>query len=118
MIAILTNQGSISLKDDPKTIKSDQRSLSNFKAKISLVLSQLDLPVTLLAATARDQYRKPRTQMWHELLEELDADAHGGLDLTACFFVGDAGGRPARGTSRADHACSDRLVIDVHLMRD
>lgn len=46
--------------------------------------------------------------MWHELLEEFDLDEHNGPDLAACFFVGDAGGRPARSDAKADHSCSDR----------
>lgn len=108
VIVILTNQGSLSLKNDSKTVKSDQKRLVNFKAKVGAVFSQLDFPLTLLAATARDQYRKPRTQMWHEVLDEFDLDANNGPDMTACFFVGDAGGRPARSNARADHSCSDR----------
>ena len=98
----------MSLKNDPKTLKADQRSLANFKAKTSSVLSHFDFPVLLLAATARDVYRKPRTGMWRELLEELDLDESEGVDLQASFFVGDAGGRAAGGEKRADHACSDR----------
>lgn len=108
VIVVLTNQGSISLKNDPKTVKSDQRRLASFKTKVESVLSHLDFPVLLFAATARDQYRKPRTQMWHEVLDEFDLDANHGLDRTACFFVGDAGGRPAKSNARADHSCSDR----------
>ena len=49
--------------------------------------------------------------MWDELLEEIDLDVHGGPDLPACFFVGDAGGRPARSGTKADHASSDRSNI-------
>lgn len=107
-VTILTNQGRINLKSDPKTVNSDQRSLSSFKAKVGFILSQLDFPVTLFAATARDQYRKPRTRMWDELLEEFDLGKHDGPDLMSCFFVGDAGGRPARSDAKADHSCSDR----------
>ena len=98
----------MSLKTDSKTIKSDQRSLANFKSKASSVFNQLDIPVTLLAASARDQYRKPRTGMWTELLDELDLDVSDGPDLQASFFVGDAGGRAARSGIKADHSCSDR----------
>ena len=107
-IAIITNQGSVSLRNDTKTIKSDQRSLANFKAKVASVFSQLDFPVLLLAATARDCYRKPRIGMWKELLDELDLNEGDGPDLQASFFVGDAGGRATRTNARADHACSDR----------
>ncbi|KAI4141881.1 MAG: hypothetical protein L6R39_005156 [Caloplaca ligustica] len=108
MISILSNQGSIGLKDDPKTIKSDQKNLANFKSKAHSVFNQLDIPIVLLAATARDQYRKPRTGMWTELLEEFDLDTKEGPDLGASFFVGDAGGRAARTGAKADHSCSDR----------
>ena len=71
-------------------------------------MSNFDFPITLLAATARDQYRKPRTGMWNELLEELDLEVGTGPDLSTSFFVGDAGGRPARKNFKADHSCSDR----------
>ncbi|KAI4257989.1 MAG: hypothetical protein L6R42_005354 [Xanthoria sp. 1 TBL-2021] len=107
-ISILSNQGSIGLKNDPKSIKGDPKSLSNFKSKVSAVFNQLDIPIILLAASARDRYRKPRTGMWNELLEELDLDDSEGADLGASFFVGDAGGRAARSGAKADHSCSDR----------
>lgn len=106
-IAILTNQGSISLKNDPRTLKADQRSLANFKSKVGAVFAHFDFPILLLAATGRDRYRKPRTGMWGEVLEEFDLN-EGGVDLEGSFFVGDAGGRAARGSTKADHACSDR----------
>ncbi|MCJ1469682.1 hypothetical protein MMC07_008318 [Pseudocyphellaria aurata] len=108
VIVVLTNQGSISLKNDPKTLKSDQKRLADFKAKVDSVFGQLDFPITLLAATARDQYRKPRTRMWNEVVDEFDLDTNHGPDMTSCFFVGDAGGRPAKSNARADHSCSDR----------
>ncbi len=111
-IAILTNQGSVSLKNDPRTIKSDQKSLLIFKTKVNTVLNHFDFPVTLLAATARDQYRKPRAGMWNELLEELDLEIGDGPDMSASFFIGDAGGRPARKNVKADHSCSDRNLAD------
>ena len=107
-IVIITNQGSISLRKDPKTIKSDQRSLANFKTKITSIFSHFDFPILLLAATARDCYRKPRIGMWKEVLEDLDFDEGNGPDLQSSFFVGDAGGRAARIKAKADHACSDR----------
>lgn len=107
-IAIITNQGSVSLRNDPKTIKSDQRSLGNFKTKVASVFSHFDFPILLLAATARDRYRKPRIGTWEQLLEDLDLDEGEGPILHSSFFVGDAGGRAARTNSKADHACSDR----------
>ena len=107
-IVIITNQGSVSLKSNSKTIKSDQRSLANFKTKVASVLSHFDFPILLLAATARDCYRKPRIGAWNELIDHLDLDEGDGVDLQSSLFVGDAGGRAARTNAKADHACSDR----------
>ena len=109
-IVIITNQGSISLRNDPKTLKSDQRSLANFKTKVASVLGHFDFPTLLLAATARDCYRKPRIGTWKQLLDDLDLDEGDGPNLQCSFFVGDAGGRAARSNGKADHACSDRQV--------
>lgn len=107
----MSNQGGISLKPNPKTVKSDQKRLADFKAKVAAVLAQLDLPISVYAATGRDQYRKPRTGMWHELLEDYDIEAADAVDLENSFFVGDAGGREAvKGGASKDFSCSDRFV--------
>ncbi|KAF1849978.1 PNK3P-domain-containing protein [Cucurbitaria berberidis CBS 394.84] len=109
LIAIVSNQGGISLKPDPKTVKSDQKRLADFKGKVSAVLNQLDLPIYVYAATARDQYRKPRTGMWQELVEDYDLDSASSVDLENSLFVGDAGGRDAgAGGAGKDHSCVDR----------
>lgn len=108
LVVVISNQGGISLKSDPKTVKSDQRRLSQFKAKVSSVFAQLDFAISIYAATTRDQYRKPRTGVWKELVEDFDLDAEGGLDLQQSIFVGDAGGRSASGGTKADHSSSDR----------
>lgn len=111
LLAIVSNQAGITLTPDPKKIKSDQKRLADFKSKASTVLKQLDLPVTLYAATAHDLYRKPRTGMWQELLEEYDLESEGAVDLSACLFVGDAAGRGATGSGlKADFSCGDRYV--------
>ncbi|KAF2184429.1 PNK3P-domain-containing protein [Zopfia rhizophila CBS 207.26] len=108
LVAVLSNQGGISLKGDPKTVKSDQRRLANFKTKVSAVLTQLDLPISVYAATGRDQYRKPRVGMWQELLEDYDIVPAASIDLENSFFVGDAGGREAVAGGVKDHSCVDR----------
>lgn len=111
LLAVVSNQGGISLKPDPKTVKSDQKRLAEFKGKVSAVLSQLDLPVTLYAATGRDEYRKPRVGMWQELLDDHDLDGIDFVDLDNSFFVGDAGGRDAvAGITVKDHSCVDRYA--------
>ncbi|KAH7360036.1 polynucleotide kinase 3 phosphatase-domain-containing protein [Pyrenochaeta sp. MPI-SDFR-AT-0127] len=109
LIAIVSNQGGISLKPDPKTVKSDQKRLADFKSKVGAVLNQLDIPISVYAATRRDQYRKPRSGMWQELLDDYDLDHADLLDLETSFFVGDAGGREAvPGGAVKDHSCADR----------
>ncbi|CAA9964302.1 polynucleotide kinase3phosphatase [Pyrenophora teres f. maculata] len=109
LIAIISNQGGISLKPDPKTVKSDQKRLADFKTKVTAVLTQLDLPISIYAATSRDQYRKPRMGMWQELLEDYDVEHADTVDLENSVFVGDAGGREAvAGSAAKDHSCSDR----------
>lgn len=110
LIVILSNQGGISLRSDPKSVKSDQKRLADFKRKVASVFNQLNLPISLYAATARDQYRKPRTGMWTEMLEDHDLEVSESLDLNSSLFVGDAGGRLSMGGVGIDHACSDRYV--------
>ena len=111
LIAIISNQGGISLKPAPKTLKSDQKRLADFKTKVTAVLTQLDLPISIYAATSRDQYRKPRTGMWQELLEDYDMENTEVIGLNGSVFVGDAGGREAvAGGIVKDHSCSDRFV--------
>jgi DNA 3'-phosphatase len=105
----MSNQAGISLKSDPKSLKSDQKRLADFKTKVSAVLNQLDLPIAVYAATERDQYRKPRVGMWQEMLEDYDLESADAVDLANSFFVGDAGGREAvPGGAPKDHSCVDR----------
>jgi bifunctional polynucleotide phosphatase/kinase len=112
-VIILTNQGGLTLHPDPKakTPKSHAERVPSFKQKCSAVLSQLDIPLTLYAATGKDKFRKPRTGMWEELCRDYELDETN-LDLESSIFVGDAGGRKAElkgGKAIAkDFSCSDR----------
>ena len=110
-VTILSNQGGISLKTDTKGAKSDPKQLSDFKSKVGYVLAQLDFPISIYAATGKDQYRKPRAGMWQELLEAYDLKVQDELDLENSVFVGDAGGRLARDKLKADHSSSDRSIV-------
>ena len=101
------------MKSDPKTIKADQRNLANFKAKVSAVFKNLDFPISIYAATSRDEYRKPRVGMWKEMLEDYDLDVGQGVNLAGSFFVGDAGGREAGKDRVKDFSCSDRYMSEV-----
>lgn len=108
LVAILSNQAGISLDPASKTAKADKKSLTNFKTKANAVLAQLDLPISLYAATRHDRFRKPRTGMWDELLRDRGLLEPGAVDLGASYFVGDAGGRTAGSKIARDFSCSDR----------
>ncbi|OAA63134.1 DNA kinase/phosphatase Pnk1 [Cordyceps fumosorosea ARSEF 2679] len=113
-VAILSNQGGITLHADPKqksAPKNPSKRLDEFKEKGSSILRFLDLPITVYAATAKDNFRKPRRGMWDEILRDMGVEAKD-IDLEQSFFVGDAGGRGATVVNGAaivkDFSCSDR----------
>ncbi|GKZ20638.1 hypothetical protein AbraIFM66951_005366 [Aspergillus brasiliensis] len=100
-VVVVTNQKKISLKKDLKKGQSDSKSLVNFKERVSAVMKQLDIPLSVYAATEDDEYRKPRTGLWKEILDDYDFDVSG-VNLSESVFVGDAAGRPN------DHSMVDR----------
>ncbi|QSZ31625.1 hypothetical protein DSL72_001192 [Monilinia vaccinii-corymbosi] len=104
-VVVISNQVGISLKTDPKSPKAR---LAEFKTKVSAVFNNLDIPVSIYAATEKDIYRKPRTGMWKELLEDYNIHAPGDLNLQESIFVGDAAGRQASTGHSKDFSCSDR----------
>lgn len=109
-IVIISNQAGIALKTGSKktNLKSggDGKRLADFKAKVGYVLAQLDLPISVYAATERDGYRKPRVGMWTQMIEDYGL---GEIELEESLFVGDAAGRiDQSGGIKADHSCSDR----------
>jgi bifunctional polynucleotide phosphatase/kinase len=119
LVTVFTNQAGLNLHPEaeqvskgPKRAASTARDrLSAFKQKCSDVLTGLDIPLTIYAATGRDIFRKPRTGMWTELLHDYHLQEQD-IDMRGSLFVGDAGGRIA--TIRAgavaakDFSCSDR----------
>lgn len=113
-VIVLSNQGGIAIQTDPKSKgpKTPKR-LPQWKQKLTAILTQLDLPTTVYAATGKDIFRKPRPGMWKELCKDLGLNETD-VDVKASFFVGDAGGRlalPAASGRKAiakDFSCSDR----------
>jgi bifunctional polynucleotide phosphatase/kinase len=108
LIILLSNQSTISLKDNPKLLQKDSISLINFKNQLLAILRQFDLPISVYAATGQDVYRKPRTGMWREMLNDYGLDDGGRVKLDGSFYVGDAAGREKTPKRPKDHACSDR----------
>ncbi|KAK3949580.1 PNK3P-domain-containing protein [Pseudoneurospora amorphoporcata] len=124
-VVIFTNQGGLTLHADPKakTPKTKLDRVPQFKQKCSVVLSQLDIPTTLYAATGKDIFRKPRPGMWNEMKADYNLLSDSDIDLENSIFVGDAGGRQSelatatatvkggKGGATAtpkDFSCSDR----------
>lgn len=106
IIVVISNQGNVSLKVDPKSLQKDSKSLTNLKAQITSIFQQLDFSIHFYAATTQDRYRKPRTGMWDRLLDDLHV--HGVVDMPKSFYVGDAAGREKADKRAKDHANSDR----------
>lgn len=114
VVRILSNQGGMTIQPDPKSkAPRTPKRLPQWKQKVAAILTQLDLPTTVYAATGKDMFRKPRPGMWKEVCSDLGVSKDD-VDVKASFFVGDAGGRlalPASGGRKAtakDFSCSDR----------
>lgn len=111
-IVIISNQGAITLSTaNSKAPKLDMKSLGTFKGKVLAVLNALELPISVYAATEKDLFRKPRTGMWDQLLQDYGlSDSAGEVDHANSIFVGDAAGRAEDKAlkARKDHASSDR----------
>lgn len=98
-IVFLTNQSGMTIgKLKPE----------DFKRKLTGIITKLNIPIQVLIATGVNKYRKPMTGMW----EYLGEHGNGGvaIDKIRSFYVGDAAGRPARGSIKKDHSCCDRLM--------
>jgi DNA 3'-phosphatase len=98
-IVILTNQCNI---------LQQARRLENFKRKLDgianevrtelsvasseheLIGQKLKIPLALYIATARDDYRKPGSALWHQMLSDFGLRNE---DISDAFFVGDQAGR-------------------------
>jgi bifunctional polynucleotide phosphatase/kinase len=109
-VIVLSNQAGISIKAGQQGPKGQQSKYGAFKAKVESVFQQLGFPISIYAATEKDKFRKPRTGMWKELLEDYDISSED-VDLQESIFVGDAGGRDASKSLPKDFSCSDRFVM-------
>ncbi|KAJ5709949.1 Polynucleotide kinase 3 phosphatase [Penicillium malachiteum] len=99
-VVIFSNQKKISIQKEIKAGKTDSKSLTMFKEKLTAIMSALNIPMSVYAATQATEYRKPRLGMWREFIDDYDLDVIG-IDHKESFFVGDAAGRPN------DHSATD-----------
>ena len=110
VIVAISNQAAVSLRADIKTPKDGMRSFNNLKGKVIAVFKSLDLPMSLYAAIDHDIYRKPRTGMWEQLLNDYVLTGEDDIDHVNSVFVGDAAGRAGDKAAgiKKDHSSSDR----------
>ena len=83
--------------------------LSDMKSKFEAIVSQLDVPVFILASSGETHFRKPATEMWEFFVKNLNKKV--AVDMKESYYVGDAAGRPknwAPGKSK-DFSCTDRM---------
>lgn len=102
-IVVFTNQNGLKLLTG-KTTKHVNR-YNDWKDKVTMVITKLNLPIRLYAATEDDEYRKPRTGMFAQLVSDLGNDVEL-IDMKESFFVGDAAGRAG------DHSAGDRRFAE------
>lgn len=84
-VVIFTNQSS----------RSEKEMMSKFN-RVDHALKLLNLPVIAMIATAKDEYRKPGTGMFQQLLTLIP-----NVDMQQSFYVGDAAAR------QNDHSADD-----------
>lgn len=81
-IVLLSNQLGISRGKPTK---------EEFKQKVEAIALKLGVPFLLMAASAKDKFRKPCTGMWDHLRKVHNGNVE--VDVTSSFYVGDAAGR-------------------------
>jgi len=100
-VMILSNQSQAHRKATVGTAN-----IAEWKKKIGLVATAFgDVPFRILAANAKDQFRKPLTGMW-DSVEDILKNEGVDIDYGSSFYVGDAAGRPR------DHSSVDRKLAE------
>jgi len=91
--------------------KQDKKAWQN---KVQKVVEALDEPVLVMASIASNHFRKPCTGMWDYFTSNLNGDQE--VDLSNSFYIGDAAGRPAKGTRKKDFNDTDlKFALNVGL---
>lgn len=107
----------------------DAKRYPQFRSKLEAICDCFKIPVLIYAATGHDQYRKPRSGMWSEMLRDLPniTSSMGAtndelrstavtIDHELSFFVGDAAGRPKGFSTMKDFSASDlKFALNLDL---
>lgn len=94
-LVIFTNQSAIG-----RAKKTKQKSVSEKIARLGGFVEEMGLPFQVVAATGKDECRKPGIGMWDYFVQHLNAGVQ--PDKASSFFVGDAAGR------KKDHGDGDK----------
>jgi bifunctional polynucleotide phosphatase/kinase len=105
-VKIITNQGRLTDSDGNEAPEAQV-----FKQKIEHIFDILGIPLTIYAACANDNWRKPRTGIWELLVQEYQQKGQK-IDNNS-YLVGDAAGRASDHTD-ADIHYSINLGIGFH----
>jgi bifunctional polynucleotide phosphatase/kinase len=101
----ISNQGGL--------IKQGEAAKAAFKRKVEAIMNILEVPIDFLCALDDDLFRKPCTGLWDLLQayrsEQLMKDRTNEVlfDVQLVAYVGDAAGRPAKGTKKKDFSDTD-----------
>eukprot|EP01022_Parablepharisma_sp_SALTPOND_P008886 TRINITY_DN1371_c0_g1_i1.p4 TRINITY_DN1371_c0_g1~~TRINITY_DN1371_c0_g1_i1.p4 ORF type:complete len:449 (+),score=64.45 TRINITY_DN1371_c0_g1_i1:17727-19073(+) len=88
--------------------------MPDFQEKLDAIQKALGVPLLVVAATQKDEYRKPDKGMWRYFNEKLNGGIK--VDLSASYYVGDAAGRPAAPGRKKDFSDSDlKFALNVGL---
>ncbi|EGG03692.1 uncharacterized protein MELLADRAFT_89991 [Melampsora larici-populina 98AG31] len=94
--------------------KTNAKQSAEFDQKLPKLAKALNVPFRIFAARKDDVYRKPRTGIWEEFIKNWNGNLE--PDKEQSFYVGDAAGRPSRGSIKADFSDTDRkwaLNLDI-----
>jgi len=92
---IFTNQSEIG-----KFKGAKQKAVNEKIGRLGAFVAAMGLPMQVIAATDKDDFRKPGTGMWDFFCKYFNEGVV--PDKANCFFVGDAAGRPR------DHGDTDK----------
>lgn len=98
-LAVVTNESMDRFQKAEAIAKCMQKKCE----RLDTFVQEVDVPMLLLCATAKDEYRKPSTKAWGALASHDGAEP----DMKCSFFVGDAAGRKAATGRKRDFSDSD-----------
>ncbi|KYQ91851.1 SAP DNA-binding domain-containing protein [Tieghemostelium lacteum] len=116
-VVIFTNQGGI--KSGPYMSQEKYKSITS---KIRNIAATLTIPLNAFIATSDNSMKKPNRSMWDLMINHCSQGDHcQPVDLTQCYFIGDAAGRPAgwkpgvaADFSSSDSSFAQTIGIDFH----